>query len=379
VNRVKALKTVDAFLGRFAVLLLALLPKTTGSVGQPSSILLIRPGGIGDAALLIPAVKALKRRFPQAEIHILAERRNAAALALCPDIGSVLRYDILSELRAAICGSYDLVIDTEQWHRLSAVVARLCRPKMLIGFGTNERGRLFTHAIPYSHDDYEVTSFLRLLEPLGIGMKVPETPFLVAPADAAAEVKELLAPLAGKRFVTIFPGASIPERRWGAERFRLLAERVCAAGYPVVVVGGREDRGQGEVIVSGGTGLNLAGLTPLTGTAAVLERSCLLVGGDSGVLHLAVGLGVPTVSLFGPGRALKWAPRGENHFVINRKLPCSPCTTFGNTPPCPTNARCMAEITVDEVLNGVILTLAPPGAARPLRKSARKGKKSSQR
>jgi ADP-heptose:LPS heptosyltransferase len=80
-----------------------------------------------------------------------------------------------------------------------------------------------------------------------------------------------------------------------------------------------------------------------------LNRSQLLISGDSGVLHLGVGLGTPTVSLFGPGIADKWAPRGEQHIVINHKLPCSPGTRFGTTPPCPIGAKCIQDITVDEV------------------------------
>jgi ADP-heptose:LPS heptosyltransferase len=132
-------------------------------------------------------------------------------------------------------------------------------------------------------------------------------------------------------------------------------------GIKIVVVGGKEDRQQGEVIAGGGLGLNLAGLTSLPETAAVIQKSSLLLSGDSGVLHIAVGLGVPTVSLFGPGRAKKWAPQGERHIVINKGLPCSPCTTFGTTPPCPNDNKCMSDITVDEVVNAVTMLLTSVG------------------
>jgi ADP-heptose:LPS heptosyltransferase len=101
--------------------------------------------------------------------------------------------------------------------------------------------------------------------------------------------------------------------------------------------------------VRGGGGLNLAGRTTLAETGAVVARSALLVSGDSGVLHLAVGLGIPTVSLFGPGIAAKWGPKGEGDVAVNHRLPCSPCTRFGTTPPCPVQARCLSEITVTEV------------------------------
>jgi ADP-heptose:LPS heptosyltransferase len=86
------------------------------------------------------------------------------------------------------------------------------------------------------------------------------------------------------------------------------------------------------------------------------------MSGDSGVLHIAVGLGVPTVSLFGPGRTKKWAPQGALHIVINKGLACSPCTTFGTTPPCPHDARCMRDISADEVINAVTMLLTSTGA-----------------
>jgi len=344
-----------------AVPLAGLLPLKVKRSVRISSILLIRPGGIGDAVLLIPAIQSIRKQYPSAKITVLAERRNGAVFLLCSEVNKVLLYDRLSELFSALRGAYDVVIDTEQWHRLSAVVARLTRAPMLIGFGTNERSRLFTHPVAYYQDDYEIDSFFRLLSPLGIDAPELSDRFLAVPDHAVQKSAPLLEPLLGKPFVAVFPGASIPERRWGEDRFRLVAELLAAFDVPVVVVGGKEDRGQGEMIVSGGKGLNLAGRTSLAETAAIIERSALLLSGDSGLLHIAVGLGKPTVSLFGPGRAQKWAPRGERHIVINKGLTCSPCTTFGTTPPCPVGARCMREITVDDVFNAVMMQLTSGG------------------
>ncbi|MBI2354880.1 MAG: glycosyltransferase family 9 protein [Deltaproteobacteria bacterium] len=361
---IRLMKIVDGFLGRLSVKLLLKAP-ADASATKADSILLIRPGGIGDAVHLVPAIQAVRMKFPSAQISVLAERRNASVFQFCPDVHRVLLYDRPSDLLTALRGGYDVVIDSEQWHRLSAVVARLTRAPLLIGFATNERARLFSHPIEYSHDDYEVDSFFNLLAPLGIEPTQPAERFLTVPAAAAEKGAELLALLGGRQFVTIFPGASIAERRWGAERFGRLAQMLAAYGIAVVVVGGKEDREQGEAIVSDRPGLNLAGRTSLVETAAVINRGALLVGGDSGVLHIAVGLGRPTVSLFGPGRARKWAPRGDRHCVINKGLPCSPCTTYGTTPPCRIDALCMREIGVEEVLNAVTILLASTGAIPP--------------
>jgi lipopolysaccharide heptosyltransferase II len=352
---VRFLKWFDSFIGH--LITVCLTQPQAKPVIVAKSILLIRPGGIGDAVLLIPCIQAIRNRYPSVKITVLAERRNGAVFGLCPDIDKLLMYDHSAELLKTLRDNYDVVIDTEQWHRLSAVVARMTRAPLLIGYATNERSRLFTHSVPYSHDDYEVDSFLGLLEPLKIEPKKKLNRFLTVPDDAAQKAALLLNPLAGKRFVVFFPGASIPERRWGADRFKHVAEQLAVTGIDVVVVGGKDDRELGDVITFGGLGLNLACLTSLPETAAVIDKSALLLSGDSGVLHLAVGLGKPTVSLFGPGRAKKWAPRGDRNIVIDKGLPCSPCTTFGTTPTCPIGAKCMKDITVDEVFNSVMMLL----------------------
>jgi ADP-heptose:LPS heptosyltransferase len=213
-SRIALLKAVDGLLGRLAVSFARLFSLKAKRSGPISSILLIRPGGIGDAVHLVPAIQAIRQTYPAAKITVLAERRNASVFSLCHGITDVLLYDRPADLMAALRGTYDVAIDTEQWHRLSAVVARLTRAPLLIGYGTNERSRLFTHPMAYSHDDYELDSFLHLLTPLGIEPAPPGERFLVVPRDAARNGDELLAPLTGQSFVALFPGAIITERRW---------------------------------------------------------------------------------------------------------------------------------------------------------------------
>lgn len=110
----------------------------------PGSFLIIRPGGIGDAVLLIPAIQALKQKYPDAVISVLAEKRNASTFRLCPHIKEIFLYDKPKQLFKAIRGNFDVVVDTEQWHRLSAVVARLSGACVSIGYATNERKKLFS-------------------------------------------------------------------------------------------------------------------------------------------------------------------------------------------------------------------------------------------
>lgn len=325
---------------------------------KPLAILFIRPGGIGDAVHLIPAINVLKVSYPDVAIDILAEKRNGDIFRLCPHVRRLFHYDRPLDLLKSLRGNYDVVIDSEQWHRLSAVVARFVRAPLKIGFGTNERSRLFNCPVSYSHDDYEVKCFLRLLEPLGISAQLHSAgPWLTVPEYAGTKADELLNGEGNGRFVAIFPGASIPERRWGADRFRMVVQVLAHEGIPAVVVGGGQDAADGDEIMRGLPGINLAARTSLTETAAVLKRCSVLLSGDSGILHIGVGLGIPTVSLFGPGIARKWAPRGDNHLVINRELPCSPCTKFGYTPQCQNGAHCISEIQPEEVVAAIISLL----------------------
>ena len=353
------LKQIDRFVGKaLALMLPPASRKRTGQI-RPCSILIIRPGGIGDAALLVPALRSLKSRHPDALIDVLAESRNSAVFELCPETGRIFHYHNLRDLLKITGKRYDLIIDTEQWHRLSAVVSRLVRSRMKIGYATNERRRLFTHPVLYRQDEYEVTSFYSLLKQLAVE-PAPNfaASWLTVPASASLKAHGLLGNLEGKPFVAMFAGASIPERRWGADKYREVAARLYRQGMPVVVIGGKGDESDGDQIITGEFGLNLAGKTTLVETAAIIECSSLLISGDSGILHIGVGLGKPTVSLFGPGIAKKWAPQGDDHhIVINKCFPCSPCTKFGYTPKCPMGARCMANITVNEVFEAVVRLL----------------------
>lgn len=120
--------------------------------------------------------------------------------------------------------------------------------------------------------------------------------------------------------------ASIKEKEWGVENLVSLADRLIKNGIRVVVIGKRPlfFSFEGEVGI-----INLTGRLNIAETVRELSKIQLLVTTDSGIMHIAYGLGISTVSLFGPGIEEKWAPKGKNHIIINKRLPCSPCTRFG--------------------------------------------------
>lgn len=358
--RSNLLKRLDAAIGPIMVSVISMLFRPGKSQEESvNSVLFIRPGGIGDAVMLMPAILLLKKQYPDANVSVLAEKRNSAIFSLCPSVDHVYHYDRPKELFKLFRKRYDIIIDTEQWHRLSAVVARLVGASMLLGFDTNDRRRLFTHAIPYSHDDYELESFVHLLAPILGNREVDmEKPFLTIPENLLGRIKTLIDPSSGKQRVVMFPGGSIKERRWGADKFREAAVMLINAGFYVILVGGKEDIPRGKEITGGLSNiLNLCGKLSLVETAFVIREASLVITGDSGIMHIAFGLGTPVLALFGPGIEKKWTPRGTHDTVINKNLECSPCTQFGYTSRCKKDAECMKLITVEEVYEKAIEVL----------------------
>ena len=351
-DKIRLLKAVDRIVGTPLVHLCSLFASGRDKKSvQPERLLFVRPGGIGDAVLLLPAVAAFKRVYPQAVIDILCEKRNAGVFMLSADISRVYCYDRGIDLFRCLRNTYDAAIDTEQWHRLSAVVTFLTGAPVRIGFDTNDRGLLFTHKTAYSHDDYEAESFLNLLNHL-LSSPVrfrPDIPFVdVSPFAMPAAFIE--SPERRDRMVALFPGASVQERKWGGERFGEVASLLYEKGFGVLILGSVADREEAARIRDFAPhAIDLTGKTSLAEAAMVLHRCRLLISADSGLLHIAVSVGTPTVSLFGSGIEKKWAPRGGLHRVITSGLPCSPCTRFGYTPHCNNAVRCLSEITATRV------------------------------
>ncbi len=373
-NRIKLVKSIDRFAGPFLIRTVSLIkrPEPSGRLLYNNlKILFIRPGGIGDAVHLVPSIKKLKRLLPDSKIDILAEKRNWEVFKMCKNVSNIYLYDKASELLKTLRERYHIVIDTEQWHRLSSVVGYLTGAPVRIGFGTNERRTLFTHPVPYSHEDYEVYSFFNLIKELFKLFEVeisdnklffsPDSAFLeLDEVDISDWVKEAIVTHI-KRFPSgycvISPGATVPERRWGGENYAEVAYSLQKNGFGVVVVGTRADRADANMILSKAKeALDLTGKTTLKEAAYVIKNARVFIGPDSGLLHIAFGLGTPTVSLFGAGIEKKWAPRGQKHVAVNKRLPCSPCTKFGYTPRCRRDVRCLTSIKSSELIESIFET-----------------------
>jgi ADP-heptose:LPS heptosyltransferase len=333
------------------------VPETPVKV-DAGRILVIRPGGMGDMVLLLPLLKNLRRHFPKAVIHLVCEKRNRDILRLAGFSGGIMLYDShpVALLRGLLQAPYDVAIDSEQFHYFSSLMTLLSRAPVRIGFKINPgRNLLYTHLVNYDLGGYEADQFMRLAEPLGLSERAEVEGCLTV--DAAAMPIEILRKVerleARGGLVVVHAGSTSRYKHWAPEKVAELIGQLGREGaLSFVLVGNGEERPLAERVMAGvsleGRIVSLTAQLTVAQSAAVIRRAILYVGGDSGMAHVAVALGTPTVIWFGPSDSQKWGVRGPFRAVVRKPLACSPCFIFGYHKLC-RPVTCMRELTVAAV------------------------------
>jgi ADP-heptose:LPS heptosyltransferase len=318
-------------------------------------VLLVRPGGIGDLLLLLPAVRRLRAALPGLELTLIAQRRNASLAELSGAFDRVACFDgPPAAFARALRRGHDVAVDSEQFHYSSAVFALLSGAPARIGFKINPaRNELYTHLVDYPMDLHESLAFARLFEPLcGPAAGPPELAGVLDRSRLPARVDGV--PDDARR-VVVFPYGGGRGKEWPTPRWTELVRRLLAAGHEVALVGGADARERaGEVLAglpAGKAVLDLVGRLSLRDTAAVVAGARLYVGCDTGVTHVAQALGVRCVVLFGASDERKWGPPALGQ-AVSEPVPCRPCSIFGYVKRCRT-IDCMDRIAVDRVWRAV--------------------------
>jgi ADP-heptose:LPS heptosyltransferase len=354
--KIKLIKSLDYALGSLLAFVLPARESQTIAIEDVKNILIIRPGGIGDAVVLLPVIDTLKAQYPQINIEILCEARNAEVfLSQARWVQNVYRYDHLNELFKVLKSRYDLVLDTEQWHYLSSFLGSFVRKNALIGFGTRPlRRKLLDVVCDYDENSYELVNFIKLVRALGIRSEALglEEGFIVG-----EHLQQWASEQLKGENVAFLVGASIPERRLTVVQMKEIVQGIRSQGLDVVLLGGIDGRDLSIQLfkeLNDAHVLNFVGCLDLSQSAALIEQCRCFVGADSGLMHLASLVGVPVVAIFGPGNEKKWAPRGEKHYLIRNPVVCSPCTHFGYTvPSCAGRVTCMRQLNLSSVIQAV--------------------------
>ncbi len=326
------------------------------------NILIVRLSALGDVVHAIPAAAALRRTFPQARIDWLVEARHRAIVDLVTvvDRVAVVRQStvggwtrVLRELRAA---RYDVALDFQGLTK-SAVLARGSGATRVVGFSLRDLrekvARPFYTSAADAEGGHAILKNLRLLQTVGIDDARIEFP--LAPIDSPA-LGVLRRSIGNARFVVINPGAAWPNKRWPGERYGALAAAIRheSALRPIVLWGPGEEELAGAVVAASSGAAELAPPTTVGDIVAISRAAELFVAGDTGPLHLAMAVGTPTVSLFGPTNPVRNGPFSASDLVVSRADRCG-CHIDRR---CRQATWCLEDISVADVLAAVQQRLA---------------------
>ncbi len=321
-------------------------------------ILVLNRLHIGDCILTTPTLRALRERFPHAEIHAAVPKGSEELLSENPNIDELILRPHRTRWAAKFAFAfwlkrqqYDLIVSFQEKSVFYALSTGFSGAES-IGLDHPRTRRYYRHTVPVREDRHEVYKYLAVAELLGCDVSRPYLE-LIPSASAREQVAAFLtsrgyAPDA--RFVAVNPGATTADKRWAAERFAEVAQRLQAElNLPAVVLGGPDDRERAEFIASqcSPRPLIAAGETSLGGTAALLQRCDVLVTSDTGPMHMAVGVGTPVVAVFGPTSVTKFRPFTKRSRVLYHAEPCADCTT-----------PCTHTVTPDEAVEAALQLVA---------------------
>jgi heptosyltransferase-2 len=271
---------------------------------------------LGDAVMAQPSIAAL--RGATDELYGLSSRPVLALLSdyfpngcgLTMDKGKGLT-STLAEARTLKRHGFELAVLVNGSFR-SALVARLAGIPKRIGHAKEHRGFLLTDAVPHDRREFQATTVARLLGPLGLS--ATDRPRMQVDVALRAQGKRLLEGAT----IGFQPGARDPWKRIPYEKARAVAERVIASGQRLALIGGPEERADAEALASefGSRVTNLAGGTRIDQLLGCLANLQACYGADTGLMHLSVAVGCPTIQVFASDRASKWGHAYSPHRII---------------------------------------------------------------
>jgi heptosyltransferase-2 len=329
-------------------------------------ILMVRLSALGDVVLATPVLRALRAHFPAAQIDWLVESSYLDLVVGNPHLSEAVAYDKRGVHRGALGllrlrlelqrRRYDLVIDLQAKPKTAALV-RLLGAGRVVSLQKRDAPALLRAAVGRDRPlvrAHAVELYLEVLASLGIPA-----------AGLPLELPPRAARLPRTGAAGLAPGARWATKRWSPARFAEVGNRLAARGHPVVLVGGPGDVAELDAVRAG------LDAPPLLDTRALSIAQLIdtvagfgvLVAGDSGPVHIASALGIPTVALFGPTSPQRWGPLGAQHRVVTRGLACSPCSNHGSAH-CPLGTHaCLREIGSEEVAAAALAALAFPAQA----------------
>ena len=354
-------------------------------------ILVRGPNWLGDAVMCEPALRGLRRLFPDAHITLLVKPAVVDVFAGHPALTRVLTYDSKGR-HAGLSGKwalagqlrrqgFDLAVLFQNAFE-AAFLTFLAGVPRRYGYATDGRSLLLSDPVAVPDRSlliHQVRYYWDLLKPLGLTGDPPAPELVVFPEEEQAMAGRFAQSglTATDVVVGINPGSTYGEaKRWLPERFADVTERLCRTirespgqHVSVVILGAKGEEPLGQEIAArlSSRTLVLSGATTIRELMAAVKRCSVLLTNDTGPMHMAAAFQVPVVAIFGPTDWRTTSPFGNAHAIVREPVDCAPCLLRE----CPIDHRCMTRVTVDQVyeaslsgLSGLSGQRGLPGADR---------------
>jgi heptosyltransferase II len=321
---------------------------------------------VGDSLMTIPALRALRRVLPEAHITLVIRPGTKGIFSEADFIDEVVLYDrknalsVVPQVREWRRRKFDLAVLFQNAFE-AALIPFLAGVPLRLGYATESRQALLTHPLPlpeWRSSRHEVFYYLYLitaLEQMLFGRSTlceaePDASIQIS-ATRKAQAAELLRAYGVSEddaVVVICPGSiNSRAKRWPAESYALLADRLIESKRRVLLIGSKDETDVSQDVTRHmrQKPIVLTGKTTLDQITAVIDRADLIVTNDTGPAHLGAALGRPTIVIFGPTNPLTTRPFAPEAVMLRHPPDCAPCMLRD----CPIDHRCMTAITVDEV------------------------------
>jgi heptosyltransferase II len=336
-------------------------------------ILVIRHRFIGDTLLMLPMLARLREACPDAHITVLTAPDSAPLLTHCPYVDERWVFGVDHSVEGQAVPTFWAAVRRARHARFtgalvlkrsfsSAAMAFLAGIPTRVGFATEGRRLLLTHAIPYQPHTHEADGFQQLLDVWfrAKGIAPPPTTHLpavwFAPGEEAQVLQRWNTP-PGSHAIGFHVGASNSGKQWPLERFAQVANAWLghSPSHYIHIFGGPGDRAAADTVIAGVLPYLApritcwAGELSLRETAVLLKQLDYLVTSDSGLSHLAAAVDTPVRVVFGPTNPQKWFPLGNGHQVIQTVQPpvCMPCNLKVT---CQLEHVCLSDVSASQVL-----------------------------
>lgn len=316
-------------------------------------ILLIRLSSLGDIILTMPLIKALREKYPEAQIDLIVKKEFVKLAEFFPGLSNVIGIDTTKDILAKkveelSVNSYTHILDLHNNFRSAKLRTIKATTVTIVNKRTFKRWLLVKFKMNLLKKEPDVIGrYFETAKELGVSDAGLAPSFDIDLNNAMSNT------------AAICPGAKHWNKRWPAEYYQQLALALIDEGYQIDFYGNKDERVLADTIASvlpKNSFRNRCGELALHELPEAFAEVELAITNDSGLMHLASAAGCKTYSIFGPTvREFGFMPRSKKATVFeNRGLDCRPCTTIG-LETCPKgHFKCMKDVTVEVLLKKVI-------------------------